>query len=98
MTDNFREQAPRAGRKRNLGYVYEEVPNNEVNPGISLNDLGARWGTDPGKLEKKGQVTRKGTWARLIPGGIEPAQDEQEVQPESLDQPVRTGDDRPDLD
>ena len=100
MTNNTNsERATEAGKKK-PGFFYQEVPNSEANPGVSDKELGMRWGTNQGESGQKGRTTRKGTRSQSIPGGLEPAQEEQGVQPEnsSLDQPVDTGGDRHNLD
>ena len=87
MTNNSTERAPDAGKGKKTGN------------GTTEKELGVRWGLTKGESNQKGRATRNSAQAQQIPGGLEPAQEEQEVQPdEGLDQLAGASGDRPDLD
>jgi len=53
MTNNSREHAPEAGKKKKPSFYYQEVRSGEDAPGTLDKDLGARWGLDQGKSENR---------------------------------------------
>ena len=83
-------------RKGKPGFTIQPVPANENSLGTLVRALGAHWGLDPSKVNPLGRTTRKVVRPQPIPGGLEPAQDEREAQPEdsSLDHPDKSGGDR----
>ena len=93
---NVEKRTRSAEKKGRPGFTIQPVPANENAPGTSVRALGARWGLDPSKVNLLGRTTRKVVRPQLIPGGLEPAQDEREAQPEDsgLDHPDRSGGDR----
>src|ERR1700743_2606165 len=93
---NAEKHALSAEKKGKPGFTIHPVPANEHAPGTSVKALGARWGLDPSKVNPLGRTTRKVVRPQPIPGGLEPAQDEREAQPEDsgLDHPDRSGGDR----
>ena len=83
MTNNSTERAPDAGKGKKTGN------------GTTEKELGVRWGLTKGESNQKGRATRNSAQAQQIPGGLEPAQEEQEVQPdEGLDQLAGASGDR----
>ena len=86
----------RAEKKGRPGFTIQPVPANENAPGTLVRALSARWGLDPSKVNPLGRTTRKVVRPQSILGGLEPAQDEREAQPEDsgLDHPDRSGGDR----
>jgi hypothetical protein len=87
------------GTKRKGMHEYQPIPEGEVARGTSEKDLVNWWGKG-GAPPAKGPFTRKGSQARQLPGGLEPAQEEPEVrlQVAGLDQAGKPAVDRPNLD
>ena len=82
MTNNSTECTPGAGKRKRPDETLEK-------------ELGVCWGLTKGESTQKGWTTRKGIQTQQIPGGLEPAQEEQEVQPdEGLDQLAGASGDR----
>ena len=90
---NIEKHARSAEKKGKPGFTIQPVPANENAPGTLVRALGTRWGLDPSKVNPLGRTTRKVVQPQPIPGGLEPAQDEREAQPEdsSLDHPDKSG-------
>ena len=83
MTNNSIEKL-NVPEKSKPGYVLEEVPAGKKGQGTSLEELGSRWGKQQGPSRDGGRVTRSGSLVPyMIPGSLEPAQEERGTHPES---------------
>jgi len=79
MTKANERRPTQGGQTKN--YVLQPIPTDEVPAGQTMKDLGTKWGLEGNQTLRK---TRSGAQLRSIPGGLEPAQDEQEPRSISL--------------